>query len=92
MNHSFENMRYIVCWDTEVKHDIKVVDLAGAERTLFVAPADPKEGGYTGYFLRHNFKQDIQIYVLKDYLREKLRLEFRPRTVVDAATASPPKS
>jgi hypothetical protein len=88
MNHSFENMRYIVCWDTEVKHDSKVVDLAGAERTLFVAPADPKEGGYTGYFLRHNFKQDIQIYVLKDYLREKLGLEFRPRTVVDAATAS----
>jgi hypothetical protein len=85
MNHSFENMRYVVCWDTAVKHDSKVIDLAGAERTLFVAPADPKEGNYTGYFLRHNFKQDIEIFVLKDYLREKLGLEFRPRTVVEVA-------
>jgi hypothetical protein len=84
MNHSFDNMRYIICWDTEVKHGSKVTDLSGAERTLFVAPADPKEGNYTGYFLRHNFKQDIQMYVLKDYFRDKLGLEFRPRTVVEA--------
>jgi hypothetical protein len=87
MNHSFENMGYIVCWDTAVKHGSKVTDLASVERTLFVAPADPKEGNYTGYFLRQNFKQDIQIFVLKDYLREKLGIEFRPRTVVEAAAA-----
>ena len=87
MNHSFENMGYIVCWDTAVKHGSKVTDLAAVERTLFVAPADPKEGNYTGYFLRQNFKQDIQLFVLKDYIRQKLGIEFRPRTVVEAAAA-----
>lgn len=79
MNHSFSNMRYVVCWDTEIKHGGKVTDLAGEERTLHVAPADPKAGNYTGYFLKRDFKQDIEVFVLKDYLREKLDLEFRPR-------------
>jgi hypothetical protein len=37
------------------------------------------DGTYTGYFLRANFKQNIEVFVLKDYLREKLGLNFRPR-------------
>jgi len=27
MNHTFDNMRYVVCWDTAVKHGGKVTDL-----------------------------------------------------------------
>lgn len=87
MNHSFDNMRFIVCWDTNVKHGGKAVDLAGEERTLHVAPADAKAGGYTGYFLRRDFKTEIQVFVLKDYLREKLGVEFRPRTALQDAAA-----
>jgi hypothetical protein len=84
MNHSFDNIRFIVCWDTEIKHGGTATDLAGQERTLYVAPADPKAGGYTGYFLRRDFKTEIQVFVLKDYLREMLGIEFRPRTVAQA--------
>jgi hypothetical protein len=84
MNHSFDNMRYVVCWDTEIKQGGKVTDLAGQERILHVAQADPKAGNYTGYFLRRDFKHEIEIFVLKDYLREKLGLEFRPRTAIAA--------
>ena len=80
MNHTFDNMRYVVCWDTAVKHGGKVTDLAGQERILHVAEADKASGNYTGYFLRRNFKQDIEVFVLKDYLREKVELDFRPRT------------
>jgi hypothetical protein len=80
MNHSFDNMRYVVCWDTEVKHGGKASDVSGQERTLNVVPPDPKAGNYTGYFLRRDFKQDIEVFVLKDYLSEKLGLEFRPRS------------
>ena len=85
MNHSFDNMRAIVCWDTAVKHGEATTDLAGNERVLHIAPADPSAGGYTGYFLRRDFKPEIQVFVLKDYLREKLGIEFRPRNVVQAA-------
>lgn len=88
MNHSFDNMRFIVCWDTELKHGGTATDLAGQERILHVAPADPTAGGYTGYFLRRDFKTEIEVFVLKDYLRERLRIEFRPRTVVQSTVAA----
>jgi hypothetical protein len=79
MNHSFDNIRYVVCWDTNVKHEGKVRDISEQERLLHIAPPDKENGNYTGYFLRKDFKTEIQIFVLKDYLREKLGLEFRPR-------------
>lgn len=85
MNHSFANMRYIVCWDTSIKHGGKATDLSGEERTLYIAAPDPKSGGYTGYFLKRDFKTDIQVVVLKDYLKETVGLEFRPRTAVQVA-------
>lgn len=83
MNHRFENIRYVVCWDTDVKNDGIVTDLSGEERVLKIVPADSKSGGYTGYFLRKNFKTEIEVFVLKDYLKEKLNLDFRPRMNVE---------
>jgi hypothetical protein len=39
------------------------------------------ENDYTRHFLDHPRKaHKIEVFVLKDYLREKLGLEFRPRT------------
>jgi hypothetical protein len=87
MNHCFENIRYIVCWDTEVKNGDKVADLNGEERILHVVTPDPNAGGYKGYFLRRNFKHEIEVFVLKDYLSEKLNLNFRPRSTVPTSGA-----
>jgi hypothetical protein len=64
-----------------------VTDLASQERMLQVAPPEPNAGGYTGYFLRANFKQNIEVFVLKDYLREKLGLNFRPRNEKELTSA-----
>ncbi len=79
MNHSFANIFSIVCWDTTVKNGEKVTDLAGEERTMQVVAPD-KDESYTGYFLTRDRKQSIEVFVLKDYLKDKLGLEFRPRT------------
>lgn len=84
MNHSFDNIRHVVCWDTNVKHEDKVTDISEQERLLHIAPPDPNAGNYTGYFLRKDFKTEIQVFVLKDYLKEKLGLEFRPRSAAAA--------
>ena len=89
MNHSFGNMFSIVCWDTTVKNGEKVTDLAGEERTMQVIAPD-KAAPYPGYFLVRDRKQSIEVFVLKDYLKEMLGLEFRPRTkdnVVQALSA-----
>ena len=51
--------------------------------------APEKDAMYTGYFLTKDRKQSIQVFVLKDYLKEKLGLEFRPRTKDNVVQAFP---
>jgi hypothetical protein len=81
-NHSFENLFSIVCWDTEIKNGDILTDVNTEERKMQIVP-DGDPGGYTKYFLDHPKKaHKIQVFVLKDYLREKLGLEFRPRTTL----------
>lgn len=58
-------------------------DINNDERKLaVVSPADPKD--YTRYFLENPRKAHrIEVFVLKDYLPQKLKIEFRPRTEKD---------
>jgi hypothetical protein len=78
-NHSFQNLHSIVCWDTELKHEDIATDVNREERKMTIAsPAGP--GDYTRYYLDHpRSAHRIEVYVLKDYLSEKLGLQFRPR-------------
>ena len=80
LNHSFENLHSIICWDTTVKNQGVVTDPSGEERALAIVPPD-KEKPYTRYFLdRPGSAHKIEVFVLKYYLREKLGIVFRPRT------------
>ena len=88
MNHSFDNMSAIVCWDTDIKHGDRATDVGGTERLLHIAPADPAAGGYAGYFLRRDFKPDIEVFVLRSYLKERLGIDFFPRTAPPMASVS----
>lgn len=86
MNHTFGNMRYVVCWDTQVKDGGKLVDLSGNEREMYIVPpGSSPDANYTGYYLRVDRKSDIEVFVLKDFLREKLGIEFRPQTTQASA-------
>ena len=82
-NHSFENLHSIVCWDTDLKHGNIVRDINNEERKLsVVAPEDAQD--YTRYFLDNPRKAHrIEVFVLKDYLPQKLQIAFRPRTAGD---------
>jgi len=79
-NHAFAHLAAIICWDCDLSEGAQVVDIQSSRRELRVTPpASASE--HTCYMLQsgrglHN----IQVFVLKDYLREKLGLEFRPRT------------
>lgn len=78
-NHSFANLHSIVCWDTEIKHDEVVTDINGENRKMQISQPE-KDGDTTEYYL-DNPRQPhkIRVYVLKDFLKAKLDLEFRPR-------------
>lgn len=82
-NHSFENLFSIVCWDTNVKHDEILRDVGNEERKFeIIQPIN--SGDYTRYFLnKRTSAHKIEVFVLKDYLKEKLGIEFRPRTDKD---------
>ena len=84
-NHSFENLHSVVCWDTQVKKDDTVECLDGAEKRIMDIVQPESHGDYTRYYLKaRRDTRAIEVFVLKDYLKQKLGLEFRPRT--DAST------
>jgi hypothetical protein len=79
-NHSFENLHSVVCWETDIKHDEIVRDIGGEERKMKIVAAESSTD-YTSYLLDHHKKlHKIEVFVLKQYLQEKLSIEFRART------------
>lgn len=83
-NHSFGNLFSIICWDTKLKHNDMLKDIGGEERKLQIIPPS-KDGEYTKYFLdKPRSEHKIEVFVLKDYLSEELKMEFRPRTEKDS--------
>ena len=82
-NHSFANIHSIICWDIDlqaIKHNEEVTDIAKETRTLRInPPADDKD--YTHYYLdgMHSPRK-IEVFVLKNYLKEKFNIDFKPRT------------
>lgn len=82
-NHCFANIHSIVCWDTQLKHQDVIKDFNNDERQLLISQPQ-KKGDYTKYFLdnpNRGFK--IEVFVLQDYLEQKLNIKFRPRTSTD---------
>ena len=80
-NHSFENLHSVVCWDTQIKQDGTVDSLDGAEKRTMKIVQPKDDDDYTRYFLEDSRNpRRIEVFVLKDYLKQKLGLEFRPRT------------
>lgn len=78
-NHSFENLHSVVCWDTDIKHDDFVKDINNEERKMQIIA--PGAGEYTKHFLDNPKRaHKIEVFCLKKYLKEKLGIEFFPRT------------
>lgn len=78
-NHSFRYLHSIVCWKSQVQHDQSIEDISGAKRKMTITPRSGNDD-YTMYMLddpREPHK--IQVFVLEDYLKEKLGIVFSPR-------------
>lgn len=83
LNHSFKYLKSIICWDTDILDEGTITDVSGEERTMkIISSSDPDNNDkYTKYFLDNPASsKKIEVFVLKDYLKEKLGIEFRPRT------------
>lgn len=81
-NHSFQNLRSIVCWNTKLQQDDEVQDIAQTKRVMKIqGPKNPNEpGAHTKFFLDDPHSPNkIEVIVLKFFLKERLHLEFKPR-------------
>jgi hypothetical protein len=81
-NHSFKKLAIVICWDTKLSNDDEVTDLTGEKRIMKITPRNKKAmNSYTKYMLAtFSGSHNIEVFVLKDFLRECLKIEFRPRS------------
>lgn len=81
-NHSFKRIAAVICWDTKLSNEDEVSDTTGVVRTMKITALNRDEpNSYTKYMLVSSTEShNIEVFVLKDYLRERLGMEFRPRT------------
>jgi len=78
-DHTFARLAAIVCWECNLENGATVSDLAGQERTLQISQ---DAQGHTVYMLLAPPKlpiPNIKLYVLKEYLKEKLGVSFKTR-------------
>jgi hypothetical protein len=78
-NHSFDHLTTIICWDCRLSDGDEVRDIQDRRRKLRITmPKDDTD--YTHYMLVSTTEHhNIEVFVLKVYLKEKLVLEFHPR-------------
>jgi len=80
-DHSFGKLWAIVCWDCKLANDEEVCDMVGEKRNMKITSKDSSgPNSYKKYMLVSNISpHNIEVFVLKDYLKDRLGLDFRPR-------------
>ena len=80
-SHSFAKLAGVICWDTQLSNEDEITDLKGEKRVLKITPPNKDDPtSYTKYMLTSDTAEhNIEVFVLKDFLKEKLKLDFRPQ-------------
>lgn len=82
-DHSFGRLWAILCWDCNLANDEEVVDIVGEKRNMRITGRDySTPGSYKKYMLvSSTAPHNIEVFVMKDYLKDRLDLDFRPRGI-----------
>jgi len=80
-NHSFKKLAAVICRDTKLSNEDEVIDLTGAKRTMKITlPNKEVENSYRKYMLVSMSEDvNIEVFVLKEFLQDRLGLVFKPR-------------
>lgn len=79
-DHTFSRLSGIVCWECNLENGAKVRDLAGEERPLAISK---DAQGHNVYMLQAPpalSASNIRVYVLKEYLGDKLGVSFKAQS------------
>ena len=78
-NHSFKMLNSIICWDTDISEDYELEDIRGEKRVMKIT-LPTEECKYTKFMLVSNTEgHNIEVFVLRKYLKEQYEIEFVPR-------------
>jgi hypothetical protein len=78
-DHSFGKLEAVVSWDCNLSDGDEVEDTEGKKRFLKITPKSAEQP-CTKYMLISNTEpHNIEVIVLKEYINERLGLEFTPR-------------
>lgn len=76
-NHSLGNVRYIVCWDTDLENEGIVTAIGGDNRRMVIKPKT-SEKPYTQFFLsRDDAPNNIEVFVLRRLIAERLGIALK---------------
>jgi len=80
-NHSFAHLAAVICWDTRLANEDNVYDIRQEKRIMRITPPQSDdEIPYTKHMLVSDSREhNIEVFVLKDFLKECMNIEFRPR-------------
>jgi hypothetical protein len=80
-SHSFAKLAGVICWDTLLSNEDEITDLKGEKRVLKItAPRADDTDSYTKFMLTSDTSEhNIEVFVLKEFLKQKLNLDFRPQ-------------
>ena len=74
-NHSLSNVRYIVCWDTDLENEGVVTAIGDIRRMVIKAK---RNDNCTQFFLsRDDAPNNIEVFVLRRLLAERLGIVFK---------------
>ncbi len=80
-NHSLNNVRYIVCWDSDLENDGIVTAIGGDTRRMTIK-SKTVEQPYTKFFLsRDDAPNNIEVFVLRRLMEERLKITFQKTEV-----------
>lgn len=86
-NHGFSNLHSIICWKlgSGVQDGEEIKDVTGTTRKLEKTLPNPNiPGDYTRYYLNDpRSSHKIEVFVLSEYLVEKMNIQFKNRNPED---------
>ncbi len=74
-NHSLRNVRYIVCWDTDLDNEGIVTAIGADTRTLTIKPPSA-DRQYTQFLLWREDANSIEVFVLRRLISDLLGISF----------------
>jgi hypothetical protein len=76
-NHSLNNVKYIVCWNSDLDNEAIVTAVGGDTRKMVIKPKGLERQSTQFFLSREDAPNNIEVFVLRRLLEERLDITFQ---------------